>query len=215
MTVKRNSSFALAGIVLAHLAAVSPSAIAPLAPRAMAQERSPQPGNAQRLDRWLATLRVPGIEHKRLNALVGTWTTKIKNWPGPDAKPIELTGRAIKRWTLDGHFLEEQAQNKTQNNGRFQSRGFIGFNRLTQLYEHVLMTNAATGLFIERGRYDPASKVIRTSGRDTDPVTGAIILNATELRIESPQQHTVTAYATGRDGRRWKQLEIIYARKPR
>jgi hypothetical protein len=187
---------------------VVPLAVQPHVASALAETKS-----GSSTEDWLHTLRVPGPDHDRLNALVGTWNTAIRQWKNPDAEPVELTGTATRRWVLDERFLEERAENKTSSGGMLQSLGYLGYNRLTQLYEHVWMLSAATGMFIERGRYDPESNLIRTTGVDTDPVTGATILTTTELKIESPDRHILSAYAVGADGIRWKQLEIIYSKK--
>jgi len=40
-----------------------------------------------------------------------------------------------------------------------------------------------------------------------------VILTASELKIESPSRHVLTAYATSVEGVRWKQLEIVYTKK--
>ena len=187
--------------------------IVPLALQLRAASAVAETASGGATKEWLHTLRVPGPDHDRLNALIGTWNMAIRQWKGPDAEAIELTGTATRRWVLDERFIEERAENKTSSGGILRSLGYLGYNRLTQLYEHVWMLSAATGMFFERGRYDPESNLIRTTGVDTVPVTGAAVLTTTELKIESPDRHILSAYAIGADGIRWKQLEIIYSKK--
>lgn len=137
----------------------------------------------------------------------------IKHWKSPESEAVELTGTTTRRWILDGRFVEERAENGTSQGGRFQSLRYLGYNRQTKLYECFWMTNTWTGVFTERGRYDPDSNVIRTQGSEVDSGSGVVILTTSELKIESPSRHMLTAYATGGDGVRWKQLEIIYSKK--
>lgn len=158
-------------------------------------------------------LSLPGPDHERLNALIGEWNTAIKYWRRPDDEAVELAGSVTCRWTLDGRFVEEHAEDNTSQGGGFQSLGYLGYNRKTELYERFWMTNTSTGMFSERGRYDPDSNLIRTRGTEIDPDSGVVILTASELNIESPSRHILTAYATGADGVRWKQLEIVYTKK--
>lgn len=162
---------------------------------------------------WRAAWRMPGPNHERLNALIGTWTTAIKQWTGPDSEAVELAGTASRRWILDGRFVEERAENETSQGGRYESLGYLGYDRQSELYERFWMSNSWTGMFSERGRYDPESNVIRTEGSELDSASGVVILTTTELKIESPSRHVLTAYETGIDGVRWKQLEITYSRK--
>jgi len=162
---------------------------------------------------WRAALRMPGPDHERLDALIGEWTTTIKQWTGPESEAAELTGTTTSRWILDGRFVEERAENGTSQGGRYESLGYLGYDRQTELYERFWMTNSSTGVFTERGRYDPDANVIRMEGSEMAPGSGVVILTASELKIESPSRHVLTAYATGIDGVRWKQLEIVYTKK--
>jgi len=162
---------------------------------------------------WRAALRMPGPDHERLNALIGEWTTTIKQWTGPESEAVELTGTMTSRWILDGRFVEERAENGTSQGGRYESLGYLGYNRQTELYERFWMTNSSTGVFTERGRYDPDENVIRMEGSEMAAGSLVVILTASELKIESPSRHVLTAYATSVEGVRWKQLEIVYTKK--
>jgi len=162
---------------------------------------------------WRAALRMPGPDHERLNALIGEWTTTIKQWTGPESEAVELAGTMTSRWILEGRFVEERAENRTSQGGHYESLGYLGYDRQTELYERFWMTNSSTGVFTQRGRYDPDENVIRTEGSEMAPGSGVVIPTATELRIESPSRHVLTAYATSVEGVRWKQLEIVYTKK--
>ncbi len=167
---------------------------------------APQPAKAD-------PVGAPGAEHKRLNALIGEWTTDIKTWKTHDGEPIALKGTATRRWVLDGRFVEERAENETSRAGRFRSTTYLGYNRRTKLYQRFWITNTSTGMFTERGRYDPDANHIQTEGSEVNPISGAVILTTSVLKIDSPSRHVFTAYATGANGVRWKQLEIVYSKK--
>lgn len=167
---------------------------------------APQPAPAE-------SLGSPGPDHERLNPLIGEWTTVIKHWKTAEDEPTTLRGTARCRWVLGGRFVEERAENETSKGGLFQSVTYLGYDRQTQLYDRFWLTNTWTGMFIERGRYDPDTNVIQTQGSEIDPTSGAVILTTSELKIESPNRHVFTSYTTGTDGVRWKQLEILYSKK--
>jgi hypothetical protein len=162
---------------------------------------------------WRLAWRVPGPNHERLNALIGEWTATIKRWEDPESEATEQTGTATRRWVLDGRFVEEHAEGKSAQGAPYQSVGYLGYNRKTELYERFWMTISWTGVFSERGRYDPDANVIRTEGAHLEAGWGDVILTTAELKIESPSRHVLTAYATGIDGVRWKQLEIVYTKQ--
>ena len=166
---------------------------------------APQPAIAE-------SLGSPGPDHERLNQLIGEWTTFIKHWKTAEDEPTTLRGTARCQWVLGGRFVEEHAENETSNGGRFQSVTYLGYDRQTKLYDRFWLTNTWTGMFIERGRYDPDTNVIQTQGSEIDP-SGAVILTTSELKIDSPNRHVFTSYTIGTDGVRWKQLEILYSKK--
>lgn len=164
-------------------------------------------------DAWLEEIDQPGPEHRRLDALVGEWHTTIKLWDdGPDEKPLEFQGSVRRQWMLNGRFLAEQrSENPTES--AYRSLSFIGYNRMTALYEYVRMNTESTCMYFESGRFDPTTNVIRTSGSHTDPATGFVTQNRTEIEISGPDSHTVVSYATEEDGREYKLIEIIHIRK--
>ncbi len=176
---------------------------------AVAKETTAKPAKQSLRDR----LNSRGPNHQRLDPLVGEWHTAVREWTSAEGEAIELTGTAECRWTLDGRFLEEHAEVATPQGGPRRSIRYICYDRGSELYEMVRMTNAATAIFTERGRYDPDSNIFRTTGTRVNPVSGVVYLTSTELKIESPDRHTLTAYITKINGVRWKQLETIYTRK--
>lgn len=161
---------------------------------------------------WLEDIAAPGTPHERLNPLVGQWDTAVKVWIG-DEQPQESKGTSTKQWVLDGRFLEEIATSPNPDGSTFHGRGYLGYNMLTGLYEYVFMMNERTVMTVETGRYDPVANVLRTRGYDTDAESGIIDLTTTEIKIESPDKHTLSGYNTGEDGQKVKTLEIVFTRK--
>jgi hypothetical protein len=170
----------------------------------------------------VATLAVPvvaqpesggqGFDHDRLDALIGDWVTAIKHWDTPESEPVALQGRTTRKWLLGRRFVEERSENQTSRGGRFRSIVYLGFDRQAELYERFWMTNTATRIFVERGRYNPDDNLFRFVGTETGP-SGVAISTTSELKILSPEQHVFTAYVTGSSGIRWKQLEIVYGKQ--
>lgn len=153
-----------------------------------------------------------GPDHERLDALIGEWVTAIKHWDAPESEPVSLQGRATRQWVLGGRFIEERSENETSRDGRFRSIVYLGFDRQAELYERFWMTNTATRVFVERGRYDPDDNLFRFDGTESGP-SGVVISTTSELKIVSPERHVFTAYVTGASGVRWKQLEIVYGKQ--
>lgn len=165
-------------------------------------------------DAWLDEIDQPGTEHRRLDALVGDWQTTIKLWDdGPDEEPLEFEGTARRRWMLKGLFLSEQRFENPTGAGVYRSLSFIGYNRMTALYEFVRMNTESTALSMETGRYDPVTDTIRLSGNHSDPATGFIIQTRTEIKVLDPDRHTVVIFVTEEDGLEFKEMEVLHTRK--
>jgi len=162
---------------------------------------------------WLDEIAKPGPEHKRLDALVGSWNAKIKLYAGEnDTDPAVLNGITERKWVVGGRYLEEISENPTDT-GVFIGRAYWGFNRATALYEFVWMSTEDVGISLEYGRFDPTTNVLRTSGGTVDPATGFYIQSRSELKINSPDSQTLVVYETEEDGREYKSVEITWTKK--
>src|SRR5688572_16628628 len=56
----------------------------------------------------MAKAGTPGEPHKKLDAFVGTWNTKITMWMAPNAPPMTSTGTSENRWAMAGRYLEQR-----------------------------------------------------------------------------------------------------------
>ena len=166
-----------------------------------------------KVDAMLHAMSRPGPEHYRLEPLAGEWNTTIKLWANSsDQSPTEYTGTSTRTWKLLGRFLEERNENPSSS-GTYRGIGFLGFDRATGLYENIWMNNQNSDMYMERGRYDPDSQTIHTSGRFSDPSNGIVVLNRTEITLGNADRHTLTGYSTHNDGREFKAIEVVYTRK--
>ena len=162
---------------------------------------------------WLDEITKPGPELKRLDALVGSWKAKIKLYDGEnDKNPAVIDGTTERKWVVGGRYLQEISENPTDK-GVFIGTGYWGFNRVTAMYEFLWMSTEAVGMSLEYGRFDPTANVLRTSGGSVEPASGFYIQSRSELKIESPDSHTMVVYETEEDGREYKSVEITWTKK--
>ncbi len=68
---------------------------------ALAPRKAEKPMDPQAMMEVYAKLATPGEPHKQLASLVGSWTTKTKEWVEPNKPLIESTGSAemMSCWT--------------------------------------------------------------------------------------------------------------------
>ncbi len=156
----------------------------------------------------------PGPQHRRLHLITGNWDSKVMIWANdPGAAPLEFTGSTTREWVLGGRFMEERHVEHEANEIVYESVSYIGYNRQYGLFEYFRMSSESTGIFVERGRYNPATNSITTRGSFNDPATGFTVHIRTEIKIFGPDDHSRVVYQTEEDGREYKRVEITYTRK--
>ena len=171
----------------------------------------------------------PGPAHKRLNKLIGQWRMAIKIWNGPkDTEPLSLSGTLERRWILKGRFIEERSKELAEQTLRlsefrgrrpvtkrgeiYESVGYLGYDRLAGIFEHILIHDDSTRMYYRRGRFDPSREAIVLTGSWTDPYDGTYILSRCELNIADADRHIMVRYISDEDTGEFKDMEIVYTR---
>jgi len=153
----------------------------------------------------------PGAGHRALDALVGDWKAEVKCWPEPGGEAHTSQGIAKARWTLGGHFLEEEFQGEMMGQ-RFNGRNVIGYDNLKQKFNSVWVSDVQTSMFTCEGEGENNNRVITLEGTASCAATGRTdIPMKTVFRILSPDKHIFEMYdgSRGGDG---KTMEITYTR---
>jgi hypothetical protein len=171
----------------------------------------------------------PGSSHKRLNSLIGRWQMDIKIWNGPhDTEPFRVKGTMERRWALKGRFIKEHTREIAEKTIRmaeyrgrrpvlkagqiYEGMGFLGFDRLAGIYEHIWVHDDSTRMYYGRGRYEASIRTIILNGSWTDPYDGTYVLARIELKIDGPDQHTIVRYISDEDTGKFKDLKIVFTR---
>ncbi|NUP97829.1 MAG: DUF1579 domain-containing protein [Planctomycetaceae bacterium] len=153
----------------------------------------------------------PGAEHRKLDVFVGDWDVAIEFWMDPAAPPSKMQGVMRTEWMLDGHYLDQRYEGE-MDGMPFQGRGTWGYDIAGQHYVGTWLDNSSTALMISRGRDLEGGKsfVLQTLG--TDPVSGKPVEGFEEIRVESPDRHTMTMYEY-RGSERVKSMHMVYTRR--
>lgn len=122
----------------------------------------------------------PGPEHKKLNAMAGEWTTKIKMKMSPDADWEHHTGHSKIQSALGGRYMIEKFTAELGMMGKMEGLLILSYNNLTDEYESIWMDSMstwpqyATGVINEEGATELKGKmrdVITPEGRPYRHVT--------------------------------------------
>jgi len=166
------------------------------------------------MQQW-AKYAQPGDHHARLQPLVGQWNMTVR-WMMTPGQPVqEHTGTGEYKWILGGRYLLEKIRGnpETEDETPFEGLGILGYDNLKEKYVAMWIDNMTTAISTFEGTCDASGKVITLVGEDTDPMTRKPKKVRSVLRIVDEDKWVSETYCHGPDGKKFKALEIIYARK--
>ncbi|HEV8611341.1 MAG TPA: DUF1579 domain-containing protein [Thermoanaerobaculia bacterium] len=159
----------------------------------------------------MAKYSTPGPEHKKLEAMVGTWDTTAKMWMDPSAPPQESKGVAENKMVLGGRFLEQSFEG-TMMNQPFTGKGYTGYDLYKKQYVSTWMDSMGTMIMSATGNTDPSGKLTMTGSMD-DYMTGKKMDFKETMTMVDNDHQMFEMWMTGPDGKMFKTLEIHYMRK--
>src|SRR5687768_11721588 len=89
----------------------------------------------------------PGPQHAALAATAGTYDLKLRGWHEPGGPPMEESGTATRRMTLDGRVLVEEVSS-TMMGMPFTGHGMMGYDNVTGKYWSTWNDNMSTGIMV-------------------------------------------------------------------
>jgi hypothetical protein len=169
-----------------------------------------------------------------LMPLAGTWDYSGSFWTdSKDAHPA--TGFVTSDMILDGHYLSSKGSG-TLNIGRellpFENMELIGFDNAKKSLSFAAVDTLTTGMMVGSGKLEekeraapapglvtdgslPGTKerVIRETGRFTNPATGSEQGFRAEIRLVDSEHYKRTVWAVDKSGKETKLSEMDYTRR--
>lgn len=175
---------------------------------------SPQPEQPE-MDPAMMAWVTPDEHHKALEPLIGEWDGKVTIWLEPGAtEPLVSTGTATREWAMDGRFVIEHIKARMPGvAGEYRGMGIIGYNTVENRYETVWIENMATYMTFMEGTLDPEKKVLTFEGEVLDPMTGQRTHSRYVTDMSDPNRHLGFGYATGPDGKEYKNFEGVMEKR--
>jgi hypothetical protein len=154
----------------------------------------------------------PGEEHKKLEAVVGTFDAKVKTWMDPSKPPEESTGTSENTWVLGNRYVQMKYQG-TMMGQPFSGMGYQGYDNVTKKYVGTWMDTMSTGIMTSTGKADKSGKTMTMSASAADPVSGKMMKLTEKMTVKDNDHHSFEMWAPGPDGKMVKMMEIEYTRK--
>jgi hypothetical protein len=157
-----------------------------------------------------ARLAQPGPEHKRLDMFAGSWQMTGQCWGKAGDNPESVTGSENAEWVLGNRFVKYHTM-ATKGDKPFEAIGMLGYDNAERQFVASCQDTECTGIKLETGTYDPATKTFTYTGEFKDE-NGQMIRCRRVLRIDNNDQHTMTAYLTQSGGSETKVAEVTFSR---
>jgi hypothetical protein len=181
---------------------------------------SGQPSQADAMKQMMEMSKL-NENHKLLADTTGSWTYTVKMWmnPDPNAKPQESKGTAVRKMTLDGHYLTGDYVGKMQMPGAdgkmhdltFHGMGIEGYDNAKKKFVASWIDNMGTGIENSEGSYDPATKTFTYTG-EMEAVPGMKQQYRELVKVVDKNHMTLEWYETTGGAPEKKTMEIDYTR---
>lgn len=164
------------------------------------------------MEAWDAAGKI-GSEHERLKAFEGTWDAATSMWMDPSAPPEAGKGTAVTSSIFGGRFSRMDYTGEW-NGQPFTGMAMTGYDNTTKKYVGSWVDSMSTAMFVSEGDYDDATKTWTFHSEMADPMAPGTKFKVREtVKIDSPDQHTMTWYETRGAGPEMKTMQIVYTRK--
>ncbi len=155
-------------------------------------------------------LATPGIPHKQLAGLAGSWSTRTRAWLELDKPPMEGTGTCEQKMLLGGRYLQQE-YNGEMLGGPSSGISLIGYNNHTGKYVSIWIDSMSTGIYYFEGTAGADNKTITQESSYDDPVRGPMKWRSV-MRIADSNNVGYEMYLIPEAGKEEKMMEMTLTR---
>jgi hypothetical protein len=159
----------------------------------------------------MAKAATPGVQHKALKTMTGSWSATVTMWMEPGKPPMKETAAATKKMILGDRFLAEEFSGQMMGKP-FSGMGLNGYDNSKKKYVSTWVDDMTTAILYLEGTADRANKVITVEGEGIDPMTGKLKKARAVTRLVGPKKHIFEWYDLTA-GKPQKSMEIVYTRQ--
>jgi hypothetical protein len=213
MTIRQHLSIALATASIALFAMTSATAQEASkvqdASKAQQAQHKMTPEQQAEMEAYMKA-GAPGEQHKRLAAMAGKYSVKMRSWHEPGGPAMEESGTATRSMALDGRVLVEQFSG-TMMGSPFQGHGMTGYDNVVGKYWSTWNDSMSTGIMVSTGTCD-AKNACTFTGSWNDAIKKAPVKTRMTTRWSDTKTEVFEMYGPDKQGREMKMMEITYKR---
>lgn len=161
---------------------------------------------------------LPGPNHKRLEAMVGTWRVQQTVRATTDAKPIVYTDIVARRSWMEGGGVLQEVMEGTSNEKHFTRLALLTYNNIEQKYELASTDTRTPGVMSLQNVSDDGSNTFTfyqtfTLGGRGRQLSGQTVKLRHVLRLESSDRNVMQQYWTLPATKEFLAIEYVYTRE--
>jgi len=164
----------------------------------------------EQMQKWMDYM-TPGAMHQMLAKADGTWNEEITMWEAPDALPQKMTASCENKMIMGGRY-QESTTTGTFNNMPFEGHSLVGYDNVRKVFQSIWIDNMGTGIIHLEGTYDPSTKMLTLTGKQTDPMEGKETDLKQTIKFIDDNNQLIEMYTT-QNGKEFKMMEIKFTRK--
>ncbi len=153
----------------------------------------------------------PGDFHKMLAKADGEWKYDLTVWMAPGAPPSKSSGTSVNKMILGGRYQESRESGSFQGMP-FEGINILGYDNARKVFVSSWFDNMGTGIIYLEGKWDPATKSINLTGKETDPMTGTERIVKEKVKWLDDNTQVMEMFMV-QDGKDFKTMEIKSTRK--
>jgi len=154
----------------------------------------------------------PGKEHEALKVFEGDWTFQGRFFMDPAQPPMEMNGTETSKMILGGWYLNSEVKS-TFAGAPFEGRWTMTYTLFKKKYQATWIDSMMPHVFVSEGDVDATGKIYTFHGEGFDPATGKSIQEKWVMEVKDADNHVMSFYAPGADGKERKTGEITYKKK--
>ena len=151
----------------------------------------------------------PGPMHEMLANRVGKWTAEVKMWMDPSQPPTTSQATTVCEAMLGGRYFKS-IHSGDMMGMPFEGYEISGYDNVKKEFFNIWMDNMGTGIMVNTGTYDEATKTLTLTGQMTEPMGTEMSVREVIKVIDN--DHSTFEMYVDMGGQEVKNMEISYTR---
>ncbi len=158
---------------------------------------------------WMEYM-TPGPMHEMLAKSEGSWNEEVTSWMAPGAPPTVSAGRSENKMILGGRY-QQSAHHGEFSGMPFEGISTVGYDNALKMYISTWIDNMGTGIMVLKGTYDQEKRMLTSTGKMVDPVSGKENDVRETINFIDENHHVMEMFEM-RNGKEHKTMQIKFTR---